>query len=270
MSEKSCCVVTEALVVIVLLAAVGCGGGSTPSSPPADGPAQPTDKPAADRPAAPANAPTGTAQVSGTVRYEGDVPNLPAVKMEADPGCAKKHTTPLKSEVLVLGDGKTLGNVFVRVKSGLSDATYPAPAEPVVIDQNGCRYVPHVLGVVVGQTIKILNSDGLLHNVHALPKVNKTFNMAMPASRTEAETSFDKEEPMFKIKCDVHPWMGAWISVLRHPFFAVTGADGRFEISNLSPGSYELEAWHEKLGTQTGTVEVAADSMVTIDFIFSK
>ena len=208
--------------------------------------------------------------VTGTVKYEGAVPKLPPIRMDADPGCAKKHDSPVKSEALVLGDGNTIGNIFVRVKSGVPAKDYPAPKEPVVVDQQGCRYIPHVLGVMAGQPLKILNSDGLLHNIHALPKVNKSFNMAMPATRTEAEATFTKEEFMFKVKCDVHPWMGAWVAVMTHPFFDVTAADGKFDIGNLPPGTYEIEAWHEKLKTKTASVTISGDESQTIDFSFSR
>ena len=207
--------------------------------------------------------------VSGTVKYVGSVPKLRPIQMDADPGCAAKHKGPVQSEVLVLGDGNTMGNVFVRVSGGLPDKQWPVPSEPVVMDQHGCRYEPHVMGIMVGQDFKILNSDGLLHNVHALPKVNKTFNMAMPANRKEAVEKFSKTEDMFKIKCDVHPWMNAYIAVLDHPFFSTTGPDGKFAIKDLPAGSYEIEAWHEKLGTQTAKVTVTADGSATADFEFS-
>lgn len=199
--------------------------------------------------------------ISGTVTYDGKVPNLKPIAMDADPNCAKKHSGPVPSDVLVLGDGNTMGNILVRVVGGLpAGKTWPAPTTPAVMDQKGCHYDPHVLGIQVGQPFKILNSDGILHNVHSLPKVNKPFNMAMPGNRTEASTTFDKPENIFQVKCDVHPWMSAYIAVVTNPFYAVTGKDGKFSIPNLDPGTYEIEAWHEKLGVQKMSVTVGADT----------
>ena len=182
----------------------------------------------------------------------------------------QKHSTPMKSEILVLGEGNTMANVFVRIKGGLPGGAYPPPAGPALLDQDGCRYIPHVLGVMQGQELTIKNSDGLLHNVHALPEVNKTFNMAMPASRSETSVRFSEEESMFKIKCDVHPWMGAYVAVLSHPFFDVTSTDGTFAIEKLPAGSYEIESWHEKLGVRTQSVEVAEGQQVRLDFTFTR
>jgi hypothetical protein len=263
------------MVTIVLAAMLiaGCGGGQdSPPAPTADRtpPPSATPPPAAEPAADAAPGAQGTATITGTVRYEGEVPTLKQVPMDADPGCAKKHAEPPMSQALVLGDGNSMANVFVHVKGGLSGGSYPPPAEAVVLDQQGCRYVPHVLGVMVDQPLKILNSDGLLHNVHAIPKVNKTFNMAMPASRTEATVSFADPEFMFKMKCDVHPWMGAYVAVMPHPFFDVTLDDGRFSLGNLPAGSYEIEAWHEKLGTQMLTAEVADGQTVELAFTMTK
>jgi len=260
------------LVMATLALAVGCGGatdrsGSAEAAPATEAPAPPPE--AAPASGGPAGA-TGSATITGTVRYEGEVPPLKDVKMEADPGCSKKHVTPVKSEILVLGEGNTMANVFVRIKGGLPAGTYPAPAQSALLDQDGCRYVPHVLGVMRGQEITIKNSDGLLHNVHALPEVNKTFNMAMPASRSETSVRFSEEESMFKIKCDVHPWMGAYVGVLSHPFFDVTSTDGAFSVEKLPAGSYEIEAWHEKLGVQAQSVEVADGQQLQLDFTFSR
>lgn len=209
------------------------------------------------------------ATVTGTVTYDGRVPNLKPIRMDADPGCAKKHSGPVQPELLVLGEGNTMANIFVKVKSGLPDKAYPTPSEPVVLDQRGCQYHPHVAGVMVNQPFKILNSDGLLHNVHALPEVNTSFNRAMPANVKEADYTFTKVESMFKIKCDVHPWMGAYVGVMSHPYFDVTETDGKFKIAGLPAGSYEIEIWHEKLKTKTQKVTVGADETKTVDFVFS-
>jgi plastocyanin len=208
--------------------------------------------------------------ISGTAVYEGKVPSFKPIKMDADPICLTKHSGEIFPQTLVLGEGNTMANVFVQIKSGLSKKNYPAPAEEVVITQEGCQYDPHVMGVMVGQTVKILNPDGTLHNVHALPKVNAEFNLAMPKFRTEMTKVFDKPEFMFPIKCDVHPWMGAWITVMEHPYFAVSQENGQFIITNVPAGTYEVGAWHEKLGTQTATVTVGGDETQTVDFKFSR
>src|SRR3954471_21916025 len=157
--------------------------------------------------------------VNGTVTFDGKAPTLRPLAMDADPACAKKHTAPVPNEMLVLGNANTIGNIMVWVSKGLpAGKTWPAPTTPVVLDQNGCQYKPHVMGIMVGQPYKILNSDGILHNIHTLPKVNPSFNQAFPAQRKEATTKFDKPEAIFGIKCDVHPWMSAFIGVFTHPF----------------------------------------------------
>jgi plastocyanin len=214
-----------------------------------------------------AEAAAGT--ITGTAVYDGKVPNLKPLSVSAEPICAKKHPT-VPNEALVLGAGNGMANVVVRVVSGLpAGKTWPAPTTPVTMDQVGCQYVPHVMGIMVGQPFKVLNSDGILHNVHALPKVNRPFNMAMPPTRKEATETFAKEEGMFVIKCDVHPWMQSFIGVFSHPFFAVTGGDGKFTIANLPAGTYEVEAWHEKLGTQKTSVTVGASDSKTAGFKFA-
>lgn len=214
--------------------------------------------------------PTLAATITGSVTYEGKVPNLPPINMAADATCAKMHPTPAPSDMLVLGPGNSMANIMVSVKKGLpAGKTWPVPKDPVVMDQKGCHYDPHVFGLRVGQPLKVLNSDGILHNVHALPAVNKPFNMAMPATVKESTQSFSKEEGMFKIKCDVHPWMGAWAGVFAHPFFSVTAKDGKFTLSGLDAGTYEIEAWHERLGVQKATVTVGANETKTVNFKFS-
>ena len=208
--------------------------------------------------------------VSGTVTFDGKAPALKPLAMDADPVCAKKHPTPAPNEMLVLGSGNTMANILVYVSKGVpAGKTYPAPKTPVVVDQNGCQYKPHVMGIMIGQPYRILNSDGILHNIHSLPKVNTAFNKPMAATMKETTTTFEKPEPIFQIKCDVHPWMLAYIGVFTHPFYSVTGTDGKFTISGLEPGTYEITAWHERLGTQTATVTVGASDTKAQNFKFA-
>jgi plastocyanin len=211
------------------------------------------------------------ATITGTVTYEGKVPTLKPIDMSADASCAKMHGgAPQPSDLLVLGSGNTMGNIMVSVAGGLAAGkTFPAPPTPVVMDQKGCHYDPHVFGLMVGQPFKVLNSDGILHNVHALPKVNAQFNMAMPPTVKESTKSFGKAEGMFMIKCDVHPWMSSYAGVFTHPFFSVTKSDGKFTIANLDAGTYQLEAWHEKLGLQKATVTVTGSETKSVNFKFT-
>ena len=271
----------HALAALLLAAALvtfgaACGGGDTAEAP-ADQP--PAAEPGADGGEAaadlePGNAAVeglgdGSATISGTITFAGTAPTLRPVAMDADPDCASKHDAPVPNQVLWLGDGGTMGNVYVQVKSGLPEKQWPAPTEPAVIDQEGCIYHPHVMGVMAGQPLVFLNSDGLLHNVHGLPEQNREFNRAMPATVTQAEEVLGTPEPVFPVKCDVHPWMQAYVAVMAHPHFDATAEDGRFEIRNLPAGTYEIEAWHERLGTQTATVTVEDGGSATQDFTFS-
>jgi len=213
--------------------------------------------------------PCSAATVTGTIHFEGKVPKLKRQDMRADPGCVAKHKAPPESELLVLGEDNTLGNVFAWVKSGLPDVEYPVPDEAVVLDQKGCLFIPHVSAVMVGQPFKILNNDSLMHNVHSLSKVNMPFNLAMPGSLKDIVIEFPSEEWMFQVKCDVHPWMKAYVTVLSHPFHDVTEPDGKFTISGLPAGTFEIEVWHETLGSRSVEVTVADDDTKTADFTLS-
>ncbi len=213
--------------------------------------------------------------ITGTVTYEGKVPKLKKFDMTIEPVCALKHekdpeSYPARSEALVLGEGNTMGNIFVQVISGLPEKEWKIPEEPVVINQEGCQYKPHVSALMLGQPLKFLNSDGILHNLHAFPEENFEFNVTMPKFLKEMERTFEYAEEMFPIKCDVHPWMGGFIAVLMHPFYDVTEKDGVFTISGLDSGTYEIEAWHEKLGSHTETVTIDGDETKKVDFTFSR
>jgi len=213
--------------------------------------------------------------ITGTITYEGKIPKLKKFDMAIEPICVQKHETdPVRftgrSEALVLGDENTLGNIFVQVIAGLPKKEYSPPDTPVVIDQNGCTYAPHVLALMVGQPLKFLNSDGVLHNLHTLPEENDEFNVTMPKFLKETIRTFEYAEGMFPIKCDVHPWMGGFVAVLDHPFFAVTQKDGVYKIEGLDPGDYEIEFWHEKLGIRNASVSVKGDETQTLDFVFKR
>ena len=246
------------LGLLVLGYSAACGG-----SEPAD-----TAQPAPAAAAGPVLE-LGASSITGTVTFTGEAPTLPALAMDAEPECAAKHTGPVPAEMLLLGDGNTMGNIIVWVSDGLPAGNWAAPTTPVVLDQRGCLYVPHAMGIMVGQPYNILNSDGILHNIHTLPEINTTFNRAMPATLTETTTTFGQPEAIFQIKCDVHPWMLAYIGVFDHPFFSVTSSDGTFTIAGLNPGTYEITAWHERLGMQTASITVGDSDAASQDFTFA-
>jgi len=209
------------------------------------------------------------ADITGKVVLKGTPP--PEIKIEplmADPNCGKLHTGPVTTRHYLVGQDGGLANVFVYIKSGLEGKTFPAPAEAPVIDQIGCLYEPYVSGVMVNQKFKIKNTDGFLHNVHATPKLNKEFNFAQPVKDQVNEKSFDTAEVMVRFKCDVHPWMFAYVGVVGHPFYAVTGKDGSFKISGLPNGKYTIEAYHHKThGANPGvTKEITVSGDAQVDF----
>lgn len=210
------------------------------------------------------------AAVSGTVTLQGTAPAPKQIDMSQDPACAYASSTPNVSENYVVDKGK-LANVFVYVKSGLEGKMYAPPKDPVVLDQKGCRYVPHVLAAMVGQPIRILNSDPAMHNIHPVPDnpKNPEFNVSQQPKGQPIEKTFDAPEVMMEIHCNQHPWMKALLSVQPNPFFAVTDQSGHFEIKGLPPGTYTLAAVHEKAGEQTMQITVSAKDSKTADFSFT-
>jgi len=241
--------------VFLLVAGIAALTGACADQPPA--------APAASSPAA------DTAAVRGAVHFTGTPPPPSVIRLDGDRTCTELNKGPERTVHTVLtGAGNTVQDVFVYVKDGLNGRTYPAPTDPVVIDQQRCEYVPRVLGIQVGQPLAIRNSDPLLHNIRADAQVNQPFNLGEPVPMTMTKV-FATREVMVPVKCDVHAWMRAHIGVLDHPFFAVTGNDGAFALQNLPAGTYTLEAWHETLGTTTAQVTLGDGESKDVNFTFA-
>ena len=240
---------------LILVMVAACGGGS-------EAPATTAAPPAAIDPATVGN-------ITGTIMLEGTPPAAETIRMNSDPNCENEAGDDNQSEYYVVGDSGGLANVFVYVREGLEGRSFPTPSEPVTLNQDGCRYRPHVFGVQVGQTLQIVNSDATLHNIHATPSVNEEFNMGQPIEGMSFDRTFSAAEIMVPFQCDVHGWMNAFVGVLEHPFFATTGPDGAFDISGLPPGDYVIETWHEELGTQTQNVTVDEAGTADLSFTFA-
>jgi plastocyanin len=210
--------------------------------------------------------PATAATVTGVVNYEGQPPRQARIDMSQDPGCKPAGT--VTADTVVVENGK-LANVFVYVKEGLGDARFAAPQEAAVIDQEGCIYHPRVLGVMANQTVRILNSDPTTHNVHPTPKNNREWNESQPPKGAALEKTFPREEIMMPVKCNQHPWMKMYVNVVRHPFHAVTGKDGSFELKGLPPGEYTIAAVHERYGEVTQQVTVGASESKSVEFQYS-
>ena len=204
---------------------------------------------------------------AGRVTIEGTVPANPPIKLDGDPYCSQQNPKGANLESFVVDNGG-LDNVFVYVKDGLGDYGFDVPSEPVKLDQQGCRYRPHVLGIRVGQKLVITNDDDTLHNVHAMGTANGEWNHGQAFKNLRDEKVFTKREVMLPFKCDVHNWMQAYVGVLDHPYFAVTHDGGHFELKNLPAGTYTVEAWHEKLGTQAQTVTLGEKESKELTFTF--
>ncbi len=215
------------------------------------------------QPAATPIDPATVATISGTVKFDGAAPKPSKIDMSQDPGCKGMN----EAENMVVSGG-SLANVFVYVKDGLGNRTFDAPKDPVVLDQKGCQYHPHVLGVMTGQTVQIKNDDPTTHNIHPTPKDNREWNESQPPSAPPIEKSFAREEIMLPVKCNQHPWMKMYVNVVKSPFYAVTGKDGKYEIKGLPPGDYTLAFVHEKLGEQDQKVTVAAKEAKAVDQSF--
>ena len=245
--------ICSSVLIAGLLACGGDGGGETEQ---AEGGTE----------SAAAIDPSQAATISGSVSYDGQ-PQSEPVDMSAEPACAQKHSGQPARTTVAVNNGK-LANVLVYVKEGLPQRGWPAQETEPVLDQEGCEYRPHVLAVRSGQDFVIKNSDGLLHNINAKPTTNRGFNVGQPTNM-ESRKQFTQQEVAIPVTCEVHGWMQAYIAVVDHPYYAVTGDDGTYTISGLPPGTYTIETWHEKLGTKTAQVTVAAQETKQADVAYS-
>jgi plastocyanin/predicted small lipoprotein YifL len=253
-----------ALLLAAALALASCGEKET-AGPGEAGPAAES--------AAPTSAPTPIdpatiATVSGTIKFEGSKPRLAKLMMDQDPVCMQKHSGPVLAEDGAVNDNNTLPNAFVYVKAGAEKYTFAVPTTPVELDQDGCVYKPHVLGIQVGQTLQILTKDATTHNIHPMPKNNREWNISQAPNAAPLEQRFSREEIMIPIKCNQHPWMKAYLGVTKHPFFSVTGSDGKYSITGLPPGEYTIGVWTATFGEQEQKVTVGAKDSKTVDFTF--
>ncbi len=246
-------------LLLIAITIFACGGGE--------------DKSAPATPAPSAAAPSGntfdsskaTATLNGKVTFDGTKPQL--AKLPLTPECKQVHPGEAMEQSVELNADGTLKDVLIYVKSGAEKWTFTTPSEPVVLDQVGCQYKPHVVAVMTNQPIKIRNSDPFLHNIHPLPKNNPQFNLGQPVKGMEAEKNFPNAEVAIPVKCDVHRWMSSYIAVLGHPFYNVTGDTGSYSIK-LPAGTYTVEAWHEKFGAQTQEVTVTDNQTQEVNFTF--
>jgi plastocyanin len=220
------------------------------------------EKSATPAPATPIDPATATT-VTGTVKFDGTAPKPAKIDMSQDPACKGTNASEM-----VVADGGKLANVFVYVKEGFGSRNFETPTAAVTIDQKGCQYHPHVLGVMTGQTVEIRNDDPTTHNIHPTPKDNREWNESQPTQAPPLSKSFAREEIMLPVKCNQHPWMKMYINVVKNPFYAVTDKDGKYEIKGLPPGDYTLAFVHEKMGEQVQKVTVAPKDSKTVDASF--
>src|SRR5580692_11857935 len=247
------------LAAVLAASVAGCGGKKDES----------TSQPAAPAPTAGKTVDQSTAgSVSGTVTLDGAAPAAKPINMSAEPYCQKSHTSPVIPPEVVTGDKGALADVVIYVKDGLSaDYTFTPPSTAMPLDQKGCMYDPHVIAVMTGQNIEVKNDDQTTHNIHPMPKDNREWNKSQPPGATPIDDTFGRAETGIPVKCNVHPWMKSYIFVFKNPYYAIS-KDGKFELKDLPPGTYTIEAWHEKYGVSDQTVTIGAKESKPVSFIF--
>lgn len=249
-----------AAVAALAVAMISCGGNQ-----------QTAEAPETPAPAAPPGKPVDMAtvgSVTGTVKLDGTPPRMREINMAATPNCARQHSGPVMTQDVVLGDGSALQNVVVFLKGNFSAYSFPKATQPQEIDQKGCMYVPHVLALQIGEPLNVVNSDPTTHNIHPMPKYNREWNESEPPGATPIRKVFTHQEVAMPVKCNVHPWMKAYIAVLDSPYFQVTGKDGSFDLKNVPPGTYTLVAWQEYYGTTQQTITISPKQEQKVDLTF--
>ena len=206
--------------------------------------------------------------LKGVVHYAGKKPTRKVVDMSSDPACEATHKSKVFNDTIIVNPDGTLANVFVYIRSGLEGKQFEVPQTPVAFDQRGCWFISRVVGVQTGQIIHITNSDPVNHNLHALAQTNREWNHSQPPEEGPIDRKFLKPEVMIPVKCNIHGWMHAYIGVVDHPYFAVTGADGSFELRNVPPGDYVIEAWQEQMGKIEQKVTLPPSGNIDVGFTF--
>jgi plastocyanin len=211
----------------------------------------------------------GTAgRLKGTIQFTGRKPARKTIDMSGDPACVAEHHGQAVDESVVVDAKGGLANAFIYIKSGLEGKVFEVPAVPVTLDQRGCWFVPRVIGIQTGQELEITNSDPVTHNVHPLAQVNREWNHSQGPGEPALARKFIKPEVMIRVKCNIHSWMRAFIGVVDHPYFAVSGTNGTFEIRNVPPGDYVVAAWQESLGTQEQKITITPSGEIDVNFTF--
>jgi plastocyanin len=240
------------LVAASMLSVSGCGGhGNSESSLPSA---------AVD--------PATAGSISGAVTLNGAPPALKPIDMSASPACVQANPSPVVPPIVVTGDKGALANVVVYVKDAPGNYRYDTPADTVVLQQRNCMYEPHVVALMTGQPFEVQNNDPTMHNVHPMPKHNRQWSTSQPTGSAALKETFTRPEFAMQVLCNVHPWMRSTVFVFDHPYFAVTPKTGGFELKNLPPGTYTVEAWHESLGTQDQAVTISPHESKSISFMF--
>ena len=250
----------NALIVLAAITLAGCKQTATVST------SQSPSQPIAAHPA-PAVDPATAGTISGIVEFKGKPPARIPIDMSADPACALANNA---TEQILVTDHR-LANVYIYIKSGAPDSSAPANTPPVILDQKGCRYIPHVIALQQGATVEFRNSDPTMHNVHTMPTQvgNNSIDLSETPMGPPQTERFKSPEVMLPVRCNNHPWMSAFINVAPNRYFAVTGTDGSFKIGDLPPGTYTVAAVQEKLGEKDMQITVPAKSVAKLSFTFA-